>query len=119
MSLMQLFLLASLGVRWHWHIPLHITLRGGGLQEFENLKMYLEALPAGYITAGPAYVTWPLKKSSVFSVSLMRRELVKEKFAGVSVFPVDTIWEALAPPKVQGFLWLIFHKRIATIENLQ
>ncbi|CAN0858061.1 hypothetical protein LINGRAHAP2_LOCUS7055, partial [Linum grandiflorum] len=33
--------------------------------------------------------------------------------------PVDVVWPKIFPPKVQVFCWKVFHKRIATTDNLQ
>ncbi|CAN0881830.1 Putative ribonuclease H protein At1g65750 [Linum grandiflorum] len=79
----------------------------------------LEDLPADHITSGPAALVWPLEKSGSFSVRSMRRALVDERFPGEAGFPFDSVWVNYAPPKTQVFCWLAFHKKFATVDNLQ
>ncbi|CAN0891450.1 Putative ribonuclease H protein At1g65750 [Linum grandiflorum] len=105
--------------RRRWSIPLTTTLRGGALLEWEQLQHRLEELPADFLTAGPASICWPLETSSIFSVRSMRNMIHSEKFSGISGFPMDIIWEKSAPTKVQGFCWMVFYGKIATLDNLQ
>ncbi|CAN1229638.1 Putative ribonuclease H protein At1g65750, partial [Linum perenne] len=105
--------------RRHWQIPLNSTLRGGALREWNQLQLWLTSLPVDKITEGPASIIWPLENSAKFSVKSMRKKLVEEKFIGVSDCPHGVIWAKGVPSKVQSFVWLVWHKKIATIDNLQ
>ncbi|CAN0862946.1 Putative ribonuclease H protein At1g65750 [Linum grandiflorum] len=105
--------------RVNWSVPLLTSLRGGALVEFELLQARLEALPVDLITAGPTSIIWPLERSQRFSVRSLRAASMAVKFPGVVNFPSVTIWSACAPSKVQCFCWLVFFKKIATIDNLQ
>ncbi|CAN0912432.1 hypothetical protein LINGRAHAP2_LOCUS27364 [Linum grandiflorum] len=89
--------------RCRWHIPLTTSLRGGALMELNHLLARLDDLPTNFISAGPAYLVWPLEKSAVFSVRSMRRCLMEDKFPGYLDFPFDTIWSSVVPTKVQAF----------------
>ncbi|CAN1778682.1 Putative ribonuclease H protein At1g65750, partial [Linum perenne] len=102
-----------------WNISLFTSLRGGALLEWQQLLELLEALPANYISAGPAAVVWPLERSGTFSISSMRNVLVARRYPLLVDFPREVIWEKAAPPKIQTFLWMNWHRRIATIDNLQ
>ncbi|CAN1252348.1 Putative ribonuclease H protein At1g65750 [Linum perenne] len=104
---------------WTWDIPLSTTLRGGALNEWELLLERLHSLPADTITAGPASVIWPLEKSGSFSVSSLRRHLSNERFVGIQDFPLEVIWSKVVPTKIQGFCWMVWHGKIASIDNLQ
>ncbi|CAN0887989.1 hypothetical protein LINGRAHAP2_LOCUS15726 [Linum grandiflorum] len=105
--------------RWQWHIPLRFNLRGGALAEWFQLITFLSSLPPTIITAGPAAVCWPLNSSGVFSVCSLRKHLAVQMFPGDSAFPHDSIWFSPVPSKIQCFCWQVFHRKIATIDNLQ
>ncbi|CAN1321923.1 Putative ribonuclease H protein At1g65750 [Linum perenne] len=79
----------------------------------------LNELPEGLITAGPAAPIWPLETSGCFSVCSLRRLLTLAKFPGDPSFPRKSIWLTGVPPKVQAFCWMVFHSKIATLDNLQ
>ncbi|CAN0914163.1 hypothetical protein LINGRAHAP2_LOCUS28402 [Linum grandiflorum] len=87
--------------------------------ELEHLRARLEALPPSLFTEGPASVIWPLESSQVFSVRSLRLKLIEEKFHGIGDFPHDSIWSTSVPSKVQCFCWMVYFKKIATIDNLQ
>ncbi|CAN0913540.1 hypothetical protein LINGRAHAP2_LOCUS27995 [Linum grandiflorum] len=72
-----------------------------------------------FLTAGPASLIWPLEASSVFSVKSIRAALIEEKFFGEPAFPAKTVWANCVPTKVQGFVWLVYNKRIDSMDNLQ
>ncbi|CAN0885613.1 Putative ribonuclease H protein At1g65750 [Linum grandiflorum] len=105
--------------RWRWHIPLFVNLRGGALEELNHLYSRLEDLPPDTITAGPAGLVWPLEKSGSYTVRSMRRRLGDVKFPGASSFPSETVWVRFVPTKVQAFVWMAYHKKFATLDNLQ
>ncbi|CAN1356356.1 Putative ribonuclease H protein At1g65750 [Linum perenne] len=104
---------------WTWDIPLVTDLRRGALAEWNLLLERLEGLPPDFLTAGPAWVVWPLEGSGVFSVRSLRRTLLEERFEGCHDFPHQIVWAKSVPPKVQGFCWMVWHKKIASIDNLQ
>ncbi|CAN1815907.1 Putative ribonuclease H protein At1g65750, partial [Linum perenne] len=102
-----------------WNIPLRYELRGGALQEWNNFNLYLESIPNDHITTGPSSLVWPLQRDGRFSVKSCRQAFSDKKFLGVATFPHDVIWVHVVPTKIQCFLWKVWHKRIATIDNLQ
>ncbi|CAN1778793.1 Putative ribonuclease H protein At1g65750 [Linum perenne] len=79
----------------------------------------LRTLPSNTMTEGPAWIVWPLEFSEIYSARSLRKVLTTDRFPGVLHFPKDTIWRAAAPSKIQCFCWMVFFKRIATIDNLQ
>ncbi|CAN0856068.1 Putative ribonuclease H protein At1g65750 [Linum grandiflorum] len=85
----------------------------------ESLDSEIGNLPDDYITAGPPSLVWPLETSGIFSVRSLRHALTRERFHGYNFFPHDTIWVKSAPTKVQCFLWRVFHKKVASLDNLQ
>ncbi|CAN1315917.1 hypothetical protein LINPERPRIM_LOCUS29879, partial [Linum perenne] len=91
----------------------------GALIEWALFLGRLQSLPSDIITAGPASVIWPLEKSGSFSVRSLRRLLSKERFVGFQDFPREVIWSKAVPTKVQGFCWMVWHEKIASIDNLQ
>ncbi|CAN1824179.1 hypothetical protein LINPERHAP1_LOCUS30677 [Linum perenne] len=64
-------------------------------------------------------VLWSLTKTEVFTVKSLNLQLRSVKFPGLDDFPASTIWNKVVPVKVQGFLWLVFHGRILTLDVLQ
>ncbi|CAN1849854.1 hypothetical protein LINPERHAP1_LOCUS39565, partial [Linum perenne] len=105
--------------RRHWRIPLSTTLRGGTLLEWNRLHQQLADLLERRITEGPANIYWPLEASALFTVKSLSKRLADEMFLGVPNFPDKVIWSKCVPTKVQSFVWMAWHKKIATIENLQ
>ncbi|CAN0858198.1 hypothetical protein LINGRAHAP2_LOCUS7121, partial [Linum grandiflorum] len=98
---------------------LQFQLRGGVLQELHEFNYYLENLSTSTITMGPARVVWPLQVSSSFTVSSLMAAIRRQAFPGLVDFPYQCIWRKEVPTKIQGFMWLVFHNRILTMENLQ
>ncbi|CAN1275856.1 Putative ribonuclease H protein At1g65750 [Linum perenne] len=105
--------------RRRWHIPLSTTLRGGALEEWNQLMLRLGELPEGLITAGPAAPIWPLEASGRFSVRSLRGPLTTNSFPGLLSFPWEVIWMNGVPTKVQAFCWMVCHSKIASLDNLQ
>ncbi|CAN1331689.1 Putative ribonuclease H protein At1g65750 [Linum perenne] len=85
----------------------------------QRLIAMLESLPDEYVSAGPASVVWPLESSGRFSVGSLRRLMVSERYAPIHDFPYEVIWEKAVPPKIQCFMWMVWHGKIASIDNLQ
>ncbi|CAN1821012.1 Putative ribonuclease H protein At1g65750, partial [Linum perenne] len=102
-----------------WLIPLSNTLRGGALEEWNQLMSRLDELPEDLITAGPAIPFWPLEASGRFSVRSLRGTLVAERFPGLASFPQEVIWKKGVPTKIQAFCWMVRHSKIASLDNLQ
>ncbi|CAN1255260.1 hypothetical protein LINPERPRIM_LOCUS8923 [Linum perenne] len=100
-----------------WHIPLSTSLRGGALLELRRLLDLLDSLPDAYISAGPASKVWPLECSGRFSVGSLRRALIEERYASLPDFPSRVIWQKRVPSKIQCFMWMVWHGRIASIDN--
>ncbi|CAN1314337.1 Putative ribonuclease H protein At1g65750 [Linum perenne] len=105
--------------RFEWSIPLRYQLRGGALEEWHNFLLHLVLIPQTLLTEGPTYIYWPLHSKGLFTVASLRQELNATRFVGNSNFPSDVIWVPFIPPKFTSFCWKAFHKRIATIDNLQ
>ena len=102
-----------------WSIPLQVVLRGGALDEWNRLIQHLDSIPEDTITAGPASIVWPLELAGVFSVRSYRAALSVQRFPGSNHFPHDMVWSNIVPSKIQNFIWMVFHGKIATIDNLQ
>ncbi|CAN1277182.1 Putative ribonuclease H protein At1g65750, partial [Linum perenne] len=100
-------------------IPLSTTLRGGTLLEWNLLIDRLDSLPNDLIREGPPSISWPLENSGVFSVRSLRRRLSEDATNDALPFPHDVIWTKTAPTKVQAFPWMVYHKKLATVDNLQ
>ncbi|CAN1795633.1 Putative ribonuclease H protein At1g65750, partial [Linum perenne] len=102
-----------------WTIPLRYQLRGGALEEWNNLIHYLDSIRLDLFTEGPAYIRWTSQTDGCFTVSSLRRTLVAEIFKGCDFFPAKVVWQPAAPTKVSCFCWKVFFSKIATVDNLQ
>ncbi|CAN1121444.1 Putative ribonuclease H protein At1g65750, partial [Linum perenne] len=111
--------LCSFDSGWIWNIPLTTSLRGGALEEWNQLLEYLARLPPDFVTGGPAWIIWSLEGSGAFSVRSLRLWLSKDRFQGSLECPHHTIWAKGVPPKIQSFCWMVWHKKIASVDNLQ
>ncbi|CAN1750331.1 hypothetical protein LINPERHAP1_LOCUS4017 [Linum perenne] len=102
-----------------WDIPLRFQLRGGALTEWHDLLRLLDDSPQIQLSEGPACITWSLQSDGLFSVSSLRRILTATKYQGSHDFPADVVWQPAVPSKIVCFCWKIFHRKVATLDNLQ
>ncbi|CAN0859972.1 Putative ribonuclease H protein At1g65750 [Linum grandiflorum] len=102
-----------------WCIRLRGQLRGGALDEWESFVNYLNNIPIGTISVGPAFVIWPFASNGLFTVKSFGHELRRTTFVGIRNFPASFIWNKMVPSKIQCFTWQVFHGKIATMDNLQ
>ncbi|CAN0875494.1 Putative ribonuclease H protein At1g65750 [Linum grandiflorum] len=102
-----------------WIVPLPVNLRGGAAEEWLRFSDHLNSTPVDLITAGPPYIVWSLESSGAFSVKFLRSAISAQRFPGIDGVPHDVLWPHFIPTKIQCFTWMVFHKRIATIDNLQ
>ncbi|CAN1816595.1 Putative ribonuclease H protein At1g65750 [Linum perenne] len=102
-----------------WDIPLRFQLRGGALTEWHDLLRLLGDIPQIRLSEGPACITWSLQSDGLFSVSSLRRRLTATKYQGSHDFPADVVWQPAVPSKIVCLCWKIFHRKVATIDNLQ
>ncbi|CAN1167737.1 Putative ribonuclease H protein At1g65750, partial [Linum perenne] len=114
-----LFHLFPSSFRDGWEVPLSWALRGGALEECRRLETYLSQIPSETFSEGPPMVVWPLTSSSIFSVKSLALQLKSYKFPGFDNFPAKMIWNKVVPLKIQGFIWLVYHDRILTLDVLQ
>ncbi|CAL1388326.1 unnamed protein product [Linum trigynum] len=111
--------LSSVGGNILWDIPLKFTLRGGAERERECLMNLLEIIPSINFTAGPERVTWLPDASAGFSVKSAYDHLRADRHFGVEDFPFKVVWQKIIPSKICTFLWIVFHKRLLTRDNLK
>ncbi|CAN1254304.1 hypothetical protein LINPERPRIM_LOCUS8604 [Linum perenne] len=102
-----------------WELPLRFALRGGALEEYYRFKAFLLQVSPQILSEGPPSLVWTPNASRGFSVHSFNAQLRKVKFPGLVNFPVNNIWSKVVPVKVQGFVWLVFHGRILTLDVLQ
>ncbi|CAN1832347.1 Putative ribonuclease H protein At1g65750 [Linum perenne] len=81
--------------------------------------VYLNQIVVDRFTVSPPTLIWPLSETSVFTVQSFNCRLRLQHFPGSLSVPVSTVWSSCVPTKIQGFLWLCFHNRILTIDNLK
>ncbi|CAN0925974.1 Putative ribonuclease H protein At1g65750, partial [Linum grandiflorum] len=102
-----------------YDVPLQFQLRGGALGECQEFIPFLADRLVPVVTMGPAIVIWTLHPSASFTVSSLVAELRRRLFPGLEEFSLRAIWKKEVPTKIQGFLWLVYHGKILTLDNLQ
>ncbi|CAI0554757.1 unnamed protein product [Linum tenue] len=102
-----------------WNIPLLHSLRGGAERERVRLFDLLNSIPSHNSFAGPERPIWRPSPTASFSVHSAFEHFAAARFKGVENFPSKTVWHCIIPSKICIFLWLVFHKRILTIDNLK
>ncbi|CAL1392725.1 unnamed protein product [Linum trigynum] len=102
-----------------WDIPLTHSLWGGAERERVRLFETLNSIPYQNFFAGPERPRWLPSPTAGFSVHSAYDHLAAERYLGISEFPSKVIWLSIIPSKICIFLWLVFHKRILTIDNLK
>ncbi|CAN1285963.1 hypothetical protein LINPERPRIM_LOCUS19166, partial [Linum perenne] len=102
-----------------WNIPLRFQLRGGALEEWHRLIIFLASISRDHFSEGPSYISWLPQSDGLFSVSSLRRILVTKKFNGYVDFPFEVIWNAGVPSKIACLSWKVYFGKVATIDNLQ
>ncbi|CAN1806718.1 hypothetical protein LINPERHAP1_LOCUS24773 [Linum perenne] len=115
----SVFDVCSFGGRWEWSIPLRVQLRGGAMEEWSELLLHLASLHRNVLTERPAHIVWPLETNGCFSVASLRLILVEKVFKGTPDFPHKLIWCSKIPSKISAFCLRVFHRKIATLDNLQ
>jgi len=65
---------------------------------------------------GPNILRWKLRKRGTYSMKSSYLAMLEEH---PNDFPVKKIWMKGVTHKVTHFLWLVYRKRIATIDNLR
>ncbi|CAL1371006.1 unnamed protein product [Linum trigynum] len=112
-------ILNFVGDRIFWDLPLKVNLRGGAERERVNLMNLLDSLPSSSFPAGPERLRWNPSPASGFSVKSMFQQLAIERFPREANFPHKVIWQQIVPSKVCIFMWMVYHKKIATVDNLK
>ncbi|CAL1385774.1 unnamed protein product [Linum trigynum] len=102
-----------------WDINLNVSLRGGAERERVCLIEFLNSHAVERLGFGPARIEWLPNPDTVLSVRSLYRCLTAARFPGVSQFPAKAVWKSVVPLKICGFLWICFHQKILTIDNLK
>ncbi|CAL1405316.1 unnamed protein product [Linum trigynum] len=71
------------------------------------------------ITNSPSRMVWNPNADCLLSVSSFYRFQVDVKFVGDENFKYRSVWKSVIPTKVCGFMWLVWHKKILTLDNLK
>ncbi|CAL1400945.1 unnamed protein product [Linum trigynum] len=99
-------------------ISFSVSLRGGA--EFERVGCIEKVIANSHrITNSPSRMVWNPNADCMFSVRSFYRFLVDGKFDGNENFKYKSIWKSMIPTKICGFLWLVWHKKILTLDNLK
>ncbi|CAL1356777.1 unnamed protein product [Linum trigynum] len=102
-----------------WDIPLIYNLRGGAERERERFFNQLEAITSVNFNAGPERPNWSAVSSGRFSVSSATKHLAAVRSTSSDHFPAKMVWQNLIPSKICIFLWLVYHNRLLTLDNLK
>jgi hypothetical protein len=87
-----------------------------GNSEMEEWREMMAKLERVNLTDLEDRVTWKLEKSGKYTTRSMYRFIT---FAGVIDVRMMEIWKSKIPLKVQNFLWMAWHDRIQTIQQLK
>lgn len=60
-------------------------------------------------------LVWQYKNSGLYSSSSLYAVI---NFRGVTPVFIPTVWKLVVPPRIHVFLWLLFHNKIMTRDNL-
>jgi hypothetical protein len=60
-------------------------------------------------------LVWEYEKSRIYSSQSLYAVI---SFRGVTYVHIPAIWSIMVPPKIQLFLWLLSHNKLATVDNL-
>jgi hypothetical protein len=82
------------------------------MQSWVELVLVVENL---VLTDESDSLVWCYHKSGVYSAQSLYAII---NYRGVRPVYVPAIWKLDAPPKIQLFLWLLSHNKLATIDNL-
>ncbi|CAL1379586.1 unnamed protein product [Linum trigynum] len=102
-----------------WKIDFSINLMGGAEREKERFFSFLNSIDNFMVVCGLSRLVWSPDPDSSFSVRAMYRFLTDGRFSGVSSFPSDSVWRNCIPSKINAFMWMVAHKRILTLDNIQ
>ncbi|CAL1367533.1 unnamed protein product [Linum trigynum] len=102
-----------------WDIPLIYSLRGGAESERVRLFDLLHSIPFQTFFAGPERPRWIPSPTNGFSVHSAFDHLAAARTVETPEFPSKVIWQSSVPNKICIFLWLVYHKKILTIDNLK
>jgi hypothetical protein len=87
-----------------------------GEVEMEEWKVLMSLLENVRLDDSRDMVCWKLERSGKFSTRSMYRFIT---FAGVIDVEMMEIWSAKIPLKVKIFLWMAWHDRIQTVQQLR
>jgi hypothetical protein len=82
------------------------------MQKWYELEDTVENL---VLTDNSDALVWSYNSSGVYSSQSLYAII---NYWGVTLVYVPTVWSVNVPPKVQLFLWLLSHNKLATVDNL-
>jgi hypothetical protein len=96
-----------------WNLSYRRRFGDTEMKEWEELMTKLEEVN---LTNSDDRVCWKLEQSGKYSTRSLYRFIT---FAGVIDVQMREIWNAKIPLKVQVFLWMAWHDRIQTVQQLR
>jgi hypothetical protein len=82
------------------------------LQSWDDLLVVVQTLE---LKDGNDSLVWCYQNSRVYSVQSLYTII---NYRSVSPVYVPVVWNIVVPPKIQLFLWLLAHNKLATVDNL-
>jgi hypothetical protein len=83
------------------------------IQCWDDLHAVVEHVSEGGIESDA--LIWGCEKTGVYSSHSFYAII---NYRGVMTIYIPAIWSVMAPPKIQLFLWLLSHSKLATVDNL-
>ncbi|CAL1402815.1 unnamed protein product [Linum trigynum] len=102
-----------------WNLDFKYDLRGGAARERDNLMNLLNSVNLAFSSHSPCRITWKQEASSNFSVRSFYRELAGIRSRDIEDFPVEKVWVSWIPSKICYFIWLVYHNKVLTLDNLK
>ncbi|CAL1356871.1 unnamed protein product [Linum trigynum] len=102
-----------------WNLDFKYILRGGAARERDDFMNLLNSVNLAYSSHSPCRIIWKQEANSNFSVISLYRELEDIHLRGIEDFPVEKVWISWIPSKICFFIWLVYHNRVLTLDNLK
>ncbi|KAK8479753.1 hypothetical protein V6N12_053029 [Hibiscus sabdariffa] len=93
---------------WSWEIHLRRRLFDWEVPSWNELLALLSSFHSSRL--GRDWLQWIGSSDGIYSIKAMKAQLYSSHSSVVNWEKV--VWNGLAPPKVEAFMWLILHERV-------
>jgi hypothetical protein len=103
---------AEVWVQGELRLSFRRTFTDQMLQSWGDLRAVVEQVN---LNEEPDALIWGCESKGVYSFHSFYAII---NYRGVKPIYIPTIWSIVVPPKIQLFLWLLSHNKLATVDNL-